>query len=155
MCLFPFTLTIALGDSASGYERFVQRAAVAPTKEPPNCPSSSVPVVNSTGPLTFVRGKPLRIGAGCTATYAARPGTNLAAAIAEGCELKKATAAQVISTLASIGTEEAKKRRIEEREARDRLHDAIGDVDGDDHLDLALEEDRELLKQYQEYIAKK
>merc|ERR1711972_162149 len=29
--------------------------------------------------------------------------------IAEGCELKRATAAQVISTLASIGTEETKK----------------------------------------------
>ena len=34
-----------------------------------------------------------------------------------------------------------------------RLHEAIGDVDGDDHLDLALEEDRELLKQYKEYLA--
>ena len=34
-----------------------------------------------------------------------------------------------------------------------RLHDAIGDLDGDDHLDLALEEDRELLKQYKEYLA--
>merc|ERR1712099_2490 len=33
----------------------------------------------------------------------------LAAAIAEGCELKKGVAAQVISTLASIGTEETKK----------------------------------------------
>merc|ERR1719436_838887 len=33
----------------------------------------------------------------------------LTAAIAEGCELKGATAAQVISTLASIGTEETKK----------------------------------------------
>merc|ERR1712107_33474 len=33
----------------------------------------------------------------------------LTAAIAEGCELKRATAAQVISTLASIGTEETKK----------------------------------------------
>merc|ERR1712244_32371 len=33
----------------------------------------------------------------------------LTAAIAEGCELKKGVAAQVISTLASIGTEETKK----------------------------------------------
>merc|ERR1711879_330212 len=33
----------------------------------------------------------------------------LAAAIAEGCELKKSVAAQAISTLASIGTEETKK----------------------------------------------
>merc|ERR1711874_598253 len=33
----------------------------------------------------------------------------LAAAIAEGCELKKGMGAQVISTLASIGTEETKK----------------------------------------------
>ena len=48
----------------------------------------------------------------------------------------------------------AKKRWREEREARDRLHDAIGEVDGDDHLDLSLEEDRELLKQYKEYLAK-
>lgn len=50
-------------------------------------------------------------------------------------------------------TKEARKRRRDEREARDRLHDAIGDLDGDDHLDLALEEDRELLKQYKEYLA--
>ena len=33
----------------------------------------------------------------------------LTAAIAEGCELKKSVAAQAISTLASIGTEETKK----------------------------------------------
>ena len=33
-----------------------------------------------------------------------------------------------------------------------RLHEAIGDVGGDDHLDLALEEDRELLKLYKEYL---
>merc|ERR1712066_357467 len=33
----------------------------------------------------------------------------LAAAIAEGCEIKKSVAAQAISTLASIGTEETKK----------------------------------------------
>jgi len=33
----------------------------------------------------------------------------LAAAIAEGCELKKATASQVLASLASIGTEETKK----------------------------------------------
>merc|ERR1712222_240707 len=36
-------------------------------------------------------------------------GGALAAAIAEGCELKKSVAAQAISTLASIGTEETKK----------------------------------------------
>ena len=49
-------------------------------------------------------------------------------------------------------SEEAKRKRKEAEEAVDRLQEAIGDVGEDDHLDLALEEDRELLKKYQGFL---
>ena len=49
-------------------------------------------------------------------------------------------------------SEEETRRRKEAEEAMDRLHEAIGDVGEDDHLDLALGEDRELLKKYQGFL---
>ena len=49
-------------------------------------------------------------------------------------------------------SEEETRRRKQAEEAMDRLHEAIGDVGEDDHLDLALEEDRELLKKYQSFL---
>ena len=49
-------------------------------------------------------------------------------------------------------SEEEKRKRKQAEEAVDRLQEAIGDVGEDDHLDLALEEDRELLKKYQGFL---
>ncbi len=68
----------------------------------------------------------------------------------------KTTSAAELTEAEKAAKEEARKKRAEERKVRqeaiDRMQIDIGHVDGDDHLDLTLDEEREFLKRYLEFL---